>query len=185
MDRPQSDVSDVESEPEEKRESEVEPVDEKKDSDNDSEEEAEVHHDKQKENESDHEQDAPHDQERSEPKEAEPVVVQEPPKPVEAPLSDAEEQARANARARDYIKLAKDLLSKDDFRMFQTALKDYKTKKLSLEDLIDQIGRMFCTNETVVLLDGFSTFIPNPKKNMYSDFCETIKIKHNLSSPEE
>lgn len=92
--------------------------------------------------------------------------------PAEANPDDKESQASV---AKHYIQRAQSILSKDEYKQFQSLLKDYKNRKITIDILIQQIKTLFSGPEKSVLLAGFVTFIPPKFRQRYRDELSAIE----------
>ena len=71
--------------------------------------------------------------------------------------------------AKQYIQQAQQRLSKDQYLYFQAMLRDYKSKHLDINELIQKVIDLFRETEQDILMRDFVQFIPDRYKDAYSD----------------
>lgn len=81
-----------------------------------------------------------------------------------------EEKPSEQAIAKQYIKNAQEILSKDNYKKFHRMLLNYKKGELDMESLFEGVYDLLKGPETSELLNNFQTFLPDSEKQKYADF---------------
>jgi ankyrin repeat protein len=90
---------------------------------------------------------------------------QQPPAAEAEPPKKSQQEMQMNAR--QYIQRAQQLLSKEQYVYFQGMLRDYKTKQLEINALMEKVLDLFSAPDRRDLLSDFVQFIPSRYKENY------------------
>lgn len=81
-----------------------------------------------------------------------------------------------------FIQQAKETLEPVEYKTFQSYIRQYKQKNLSIEGLVDHVTTLFDCDQKRHLLHGFGTFIPPKYKSTYNNLLISICQKNTTKS---
>lgn len=84
-----------------------------------------------------------------------------------------------------FIQQAKETLSPPEYKLFQSYIRQYKQKTLPIENLVDNVTKLFDLDEKRHLLNGFGTFVPPKYKETYNNILNSIMNKTNTKLTKE
>jgi len=73
--------------------------------------------------------------------------------------------------AKQYIQTAQKVLTEDQYMYFQKLLRDFKSQKLKIHELMEKIKALFEGQEKRKLLTDFVQFIPSKHKQTFKNLC--------------